>query len=168
MLLRDLQHQLPWDGALLFGHERFASLAPVLKSVEQIIEDHFRLAPLGLMGVVSLPTLFVFRPSGEDPHPVPWLRVLISCGIGDALYPHPQWAALARLWTSMYPSHRLAPDYARTLARLENRDATVAVVGLGYVGLPLASEFARAGFVTTGIDLDRRKVDAATCVCREG
>jgi hypothetical protein len=74
---------------------------------------------LGLMGVVSLPTLFVFRPSGDDPHPVPWLRVLISCGIGDALYPHPQWAALARTWKSMYPSHRLTPDYARTLARIE-------------------------------------------------
>jgi hypothetical protein len=74
---------------------------------------------LGLMGVVSLPTIFVFRPSGPDPHPVPWLRVLISCGIGDALYPHPQWAALARLWTSMYPPERLEPGYARTLMRLK-------------------------------------------------
>ena len=36
----------------------------------------------------------------------------------------------------------------------------VGVVGLGYVGLPLAVEFARAGFDTTGIDLDARKVDA--------
>jgi UDP-N-acetyl-D-glucosamine dehydrogenase len=44
--------------------------------------------------------------------------------------------------------------------RLADRTARVGVVGLGYVGLPLAVEFARAGFVTTGIDLDRRKVDA--------
>jgi len=44
--------------------------------------------------------------------------------------------------------------------RLTNRSARVGVVGLGYVGLPLAVEFARAGFVTTGIDLDSRKVDA--------
>ncbi len=44
--------------------------------------------------------------------------------------------------------------------RLTNRSARVGVVGLGYVGLPLAVEFARAGFVTTGIDLDRRKIDA--------
>ena len=36
-----------------------------------------------------------------------------------------------------------------------DRSARVGVVGLGYVGLPLAVEFARAGFVTTGIDLDR-------------
>jgi UDP-N-acetyl-D-glucosamine dehydrogenase len=44
--------------------------------------------------------------------------------------------------------------------RLTARSARVGVVGLGYVGLPLAAEFARAGFVATGIDLDARKVDA--------
>jgi UDP-N-acetyl-D-glucosamine dehydrogenase len=36
----------------------------------------------------------------------------------------------------------------------------VGVIGLGYVGLPLAVEFARVGFRTTGLDLDARKVDA--------
>ncbi len=46
--------------------------------------------------------------------------------------------------------------------RLEARTARVGVVGLGYVGLPLAVEFARAGFQTTGIDLDQRKIDAVT------
>jgi UDP-N-acetyl-D-glucosamine dehydrogenase len=44
--------------------------------------------------------------------------------------------------------------------RLADRTAHVGVVGLGYVGLPLAVEFARAGFRTTGIDLDQRKVEA--------
>jgi len=44
--------------------------------------------------------------------------------------------------------------------RLSSRSARVGVVGLGYVGLPLATEFARAGFTATGIDLDARKVDA--------
>jgi UDP-N-acetyl-D-glucosamine dehydrogenase len=43
--------------------------------------------------------------------------------------------------------------------KLSARTARVGVVGLGYVGLPLAVELARAGFSTTGIDLDRRKVD---------
>jgi UDP-N-acetyl-D-glucosamine dehydrogenase len=42
--------------------------------------------------------------------------------------------------------------------KLANRTAHVGVVGLGYVGLPLAVELARAGFKTTGIDLDTRKV----------
>ena len=44
--------------------------------------------------------------------------------------------------------------------RIDTRTARVGVVGLGYVGLPLAVEFARAGFETIGIDLDPRKVDA--------
>jgi len=46
------------------------------------------------------------------------------------------------------------------LNRIHTRRARVGIVGLGYVGLPLAVEFARAGFVTTGIDLDVRKIDA--------
>jgi UDP-N-acetyl-D-glucosamine dehydrogenase len=49
---------------------------------------------------------------------------------------------------------------AALLERIHARTATVGVVGLGYVGLPLAVEFARAGFTTVGIDLDARKVDA--------
>jgi UDP-N-acetyl-D-glucosamine dehydrogenase len=44
--------------------------------------------------------------------------------------------------------------------RIDERTARVGVVGLGYVGLPLAVELARAGFDTTGIDLDPRKVSA--------
>jgi UDP-N-acetyl-D-glucosamine dehydrogenase len=44
--------------------------------------------------------------------------------------------------------------------RLETRTAKVGVVGLGYVGLPLAVELARAGFDTTGIDVDQSRVDA--------
>ncbi|HTS75736.1 MAG TPA: nucleotide sugar dehydrogenase [Bryobacteraceae bacterium] len=42
--------------------------------------------------------------------------------------------------------------------RIESRTARVGVVGLGYVGLPLAVEFAHAGFCVTGIDIDSRKV----------
>ncbi len=44
--------------------------------------------------------------------------------------------------------------------RIERRNAVVAVVGLGYVGLPLAVAFAEAGFRVKGIDIDARKVDA--------
>jgi UDP-N-acetyl-D-glucosamine dehydrogenase len=44
--------------------------------------------------------------------------------------------------------------------RIESRQARVGVVGLGYVGLPLAVEFAQAGFTVTGIDIDKTKVDA--------
>jgi UDP-N-acetyl-D-glucosamine dehydrogenase len=43
--------------------------------------------------------------------------------------------------------------------RIRSRTAQVGVVGLGYVGLPLAVEFAKAGFVVTGIDVSQTKVD---------
>ena len=42
--------------------------------------------------------------------------------------------------------------------RIRQRKARVGVVGLGYVGLPLAVEFANAGFQVTGIDLSESKV----------
>jgi UDP-N-acetyl-D-glucosamine dehydrogenase len=54
----------------------------------------------------------------------------------------------------------MSPTSAMLLDRIRSRRASVGVVGLGYVGLPLAVEFARAGFTTIGIDLDTRKVDA--------
>src|SRR2546427_4289978 len=44
--------------------------------------------------------------------------------------------------------------------KLRGRRARTGVVGLGYVGLPLAVELAKAGFQTTGIDLDERKVQS--------
>jgi UDP-N-acetyl-D-glucosamine dehydrogenase len=43
--------------------------------------------------------------------------------------------------------------------KIRNRTAEAGVVGLGYVGLPLAVEFARAGFRVTGIDVQQSKVD---------
>lgn len=51
------------------------------------------------------------------------------------------------------------PDLS-LLEKIRSRRARTGVVGLGYVGLPLAVEFARAGFTTTGIDLDESKVAA--------
>jgi UDP-N-acetyl-D-glucosamine dehydrogenase len=46
------------------------------------------------------------------------------------------------------------------LTRIESKQARLGVIGLGYVGLPLAIEFARAGFHVVGFDVDERKVDA--------
>ena len=43
-------------------------------------------------------------------------------------------------------------------ARIESRSARVGVIGLGYVGLPLAVEFASHGFDVTGFDVDHWKV----------
>lgn len=46
------------------------------------------------------------------------------------------------------------------LDKIRSRTARTGVIGLGYVGLPLAIEFAHAGFSAVGIDVDQRKVDA--------
>ena len=51
----------------------------------------------------------------------------------------------------MTPKHQL-------LSRIENRTAKIGVIGLGYVGLPLAAEFARAGFRVIGYDVSERVV----------
>jgi UDP-N-acetyl-D-glucosamine dehydrogenase len=42
--------------------------------------------------------------------------------------------------------------------RLSNKEAVIGVVGLGYVGLPLAMEYAEQGFKTLGIDLNTERV----------
>ncbi len=44
--------------------------------------------------------------------------------------------------------------------RIRTREATVGVIGLGYAGLPLAVNFAEAGFDVVGIDLDEARVQA--------
>ena len=51
-------------------------------------------------------------------------------------------------------------DYKQQLLeKLHNRTAHVAVIGMGYVGLPLAVEFARAGYTVTGLDTQAAKVE---------
>ena len=42
---------------------------------------------------------------------------------------------------------------AELLDKINNKTAKVGIVGLGYVGLPLAVEFARAGYTTIGFDV---------------
>jgi UDP-N-acetyl-D-glucosamine dehydrogenase len=52
-----------------------------------------------------------------------------------------------------------ANEYVRILEeKVRSRKARIGVIGLGYVGLPLAVEFAKVGFRVTGIDLDPAKV----------
>ncbi len=48
-------------------------------------------------------------------------------------------------------------DLAR---KIGDRSARVGVIGLGYVGLPLVVEMAKAGFQVTGVDIDRGRVES--------
>lgn len=60
----------------------------------------------------------------------------------------------------MNPTRNLVSPKATSLyQRIAERTARVGVIGLGYVGLPLAIEFGNAGFTVVGIDVDPRKCD---------
>jgi hypothetical protein len=102
--------------------------------ISEIVADLWSIArvgvasTLGLISLVSLPRPFVFRISFDDPHPVPWIRVKLSCAIGESLYPDPQWARLADLWESLYPLRELDPVRR---ALIDELSATLpALVGL--------------------------------------
>ena len=56
----------------------------------------------------------------------------------------------------MSPTTSMAPD-AALLDRIRTRQAKIGIIGLGYVGLPLAVEFAHAGFGVTGFDVNAEK-----------
>lgn len=88
--------------------------------ISEIVADFWSVArlgicsTLGLIGVVSLPRPFVFRISATDPHPFPWIRVMLSCAIGRMLFPHAQWQQLSERWQSFYPLDEL-PEPKRAL-----------------------------------------------------
>jgi hypothetical protein len=92
--------------------------------ISEIVADLWAIArigvgsTLGLIALTSLPRGFVFRPSDDDPHPMPWVRVLLSCAIGDRLYPDRQWRQLAGTWRAMYPLAGVAPELQATIAEL--------------------------------------------------
>jgi UDP-N-acetyl-D-glucosamine dehydrogenase len=58
------------------------------------------------------------------------------------------------------PATAPTTPHALLLDRIRARHAKVGVIGLGYVGLPLAVEFARHGFEVTGFDIDESKARA--------
>src|SRR4051812_29671268 len=55
-------------------------------------------------------------------------------------------------------TNTVSETIARTLEdRIRGRSARVGIIGLGYVGLPLAVEFAKAGFQVTGLEVSEAK-----------
>jgi hypothetical protein len=91
--------------------------------ISEIIADFWAVGVLGIGGtlgliqVVSLPRPFVFKVHLDDPHPVPWLRVHVSCALGSALYPDPQWEQLGALWDGLYPLAAAGPTSRVDLIR---------------------------------------------------
>src|SRR5687768_18304626 len=52
--------------------------------------------------------------------------------------------------------------FQQLMQRIESRAATVGVIGLGYVGLPLALLFSENQYPVIGFDVDPKKIDALT------
>ncbi|GEO06943.1 hypothetical protein AAE02nite_46070 [Adhaeribacter aerolatus] len=93
--------------------------------ISEILSDFWAMAHIGigattgLIGVVGLPSYFVFRIGTDGPHPFPWIRVKISIAFGKALYPHPQWQYLEKQWESFYPTKGLEPGKLQIINSLE-------------------------------------------------
>jgi hypothetical protein len=91
------------------------------RCISEIVADFWAVArvgitaSIGLMAVVTLPRYFVFRLNLDDPHPVPWIRMRLSCALGRALYPHPQWDQLEQVWLAYYPPEQVDQQKRRTL-----------------------------------------------------
>src|SRR6202050_2843937 len=51
------------------------------------------------------------------------------------------------------------PGYDELKNKIQQRQARIGIIGLGYVGLPLALLFSEQKFAVTGFDIDQRKVD---------
>jgi len=135
-----LVHEVGHQGSALL--ELVQSLRPVLLAMQskggpeceawalwerwisEILADYWAVAKLGitatlgLTGVVSLPRAIVFRVSSNDPHPSPWVRLLLNTALGDTLYPHPQWEAFRRLWLALYPPRDLPQAKRRVFESL--------------------------------------------------
>ncbi len=70
----------------------------------------------------------------------------------------PKEGALDQHWTDTW-NDRDQGSFRALLSRIENRTARVGIIGLGYVGLPLARAFVEKGYSVLGFDTDASKVE---------
>lgn len=138
-----LVHEVGHQGSVLLN--LIQSLKPVINEVKQttpkkyklawdlynrwiseVLADFWAVAQLGicattgLMGVVTLPSYFQFRIRLDDPHPFPYIRVILSCRIGEQLFPDPQWNRLLNIWKSFYPISNLPREKQIILKLLDH------------------------------------------------
>src|SRR5437016_1486232 len=77
-------------------------------------------------------------------------------------YPHTRASVLESAWVFFHKMTTLPVasfHIAELTASVEQRQARVGIIGLGYVGLPLALLYSARKFKVTGFDIDQRKVE---------
>lgn len=75
-------------------------------------------ATIGISSVMGLTPSFVFHEDPEGPHPMPWLRVLLSARFGNAIMPDPLWRGIDRLWRGLYPLESASAEVRARVSRL--------------------------------------------------
>jgi hypothetical protein len=106
--------------------------------ISEIVADFWSVAKvgvgstLGLIAVVSLPPPFVFRFTLADPHPFPWIRVMLSATIGERVYPDRQWKEIRELWRRLYPVERQSPAMQTIAGDLERSMPALAELIAGH------------------------------------
>jgi hypothetical protein len=106
--------------------------------ISEIVADFWSVLKLGatstvgLIGVVTLPSPFVFRIGLDDPHPFPWLRVRLSCAMGQNLYPDPQWRELEEAWGQLYPLEQRTGEQQDLIQKLLEGIPTFLDVLMGF------------------------------------
>ena len=56
-------------------------------------------------------------------------------------------------------SHGFMMVHQKTIQKIKAKEATIGIIGLGYVGLPLVLRFLETGFKVIGFDIDQSKVE---------
>ncbi len=145
-----LAHEVGHQGVALLGllepAQRALSLSapgsPWSHWVSEILADFWAVACLGvsatvgLLAVVTLPRAFVFRSGESDVHPTPYIRTLLSAGLGARLFPDPQWQRLADTWRELYPPNAAPRDVRYQFAA---REAELPAIADALVGLRFPS-----------------------------
>ena len=84
--------------------------------------------------------------------------------VGETLYGTAGWQTTPHVTRAPHPTNEVRAQKETELAdkslsqRIHGKTARVGIIGMGYVGLPLARQFAHAGFETIGFDVDESKV----------
>jgi len=128
--------------------------------ISEIVADFWAIgrvgitSTLGLLAVVSLPGYFVFRVNTDDPHPTPWVRVMLSCAIGHALFPHPQWARLEACWKGFYPLHTTNDEVRALIGELLQTMPEFVALLAGHQPQSLRGQSLRQVLRSSGLEAD--------------